>query len=165
MESKVKLFGHPVHPMLIVVPLGLLSIAVVFDILYGLTQDTVFAQVSFYNIVAGLIGGLAAALFGFLDWRHIPDGTRAKRIGLLHALGNVVVLVLFFLSLLMRANAPDRAPETTAFVLALVAVAFASVSGWLGGELVDRLAVGIDRGANVNAPSSLSGKPADMTQP
>ncbi|MCC7208383.1 MAG: DUF2231 domain-containing protein [Anaerolineae bacterium] len=165
MESRVKLFGHPIHPMLIVVPLGLLSIAFLFDVLYGLTGNREFAQVSFYNIVAGLIGGVVAGVFGFLDWLAIPAGTRAKRVGLFHALGNSAVTVLFFLSLLMRANAPDRLPDTTAFLLALVAVAFAGVSGWLGGELVDRLGVGVDRGANLDAPSSLSGEPADRTQP
>lgn len=165
MESKVKLFGHPLHPMLIVVPLGLLAIAFVFDVLYGLSQDTTLALVSFYNIAAGLIGGVVAAIVGFLDWRHIPSGTRAKRVGLMHALGNSAVLILFFVSWLMRANAPNRTPDTTAFVLALVAVAIAGVSGWLGGELVDRLAVGVDRGAHLNAPNSLSGRPADTTQP
>jgi len=56
-ESKVKLFGHPIHPMLIVLPLGLLSTAVVFDVIYMLTGDEVFSSVAFWNIAAGVIGG------------------------------------------------------------------------------------------------------------
>lgn len=48
----------------------------------------------------------------------------------------------------------------TAFVLGFIAVALALVTGWLGGELVDRLGVGVDNGAHLNAPSSLSGRPA-----
>ncbi|HYP39865.1 MAG TPA: hypothetical protein VEX13_05850, partial [Chloroflexia bacterium] len=51
-------------------------------------------------------------------------------------------------------------PGTLGFVLALIAVVIALVTGWLGGELVDRLGVGVDQGANLNAPSSLSGQPA-----
>ncbi|HET6261102.1 MAG TPA: DUF2231 domain-containing protein, partial [Chloroflexia bacterium] len=64
MESRVKLLGHPIHPMLIVFPLGLLAMAVVFDIVYMITGDAVFAQVAFWDIAAGIVGGLVAALFG-----------------------------------------------------------------------------------------------------
>jgi uncharacterized membrane protein len=156
MESKVKLFGHPIHPMLIVFPLGLLAIAVIFDIIRMFTNNDILATVAFWNIAAGVIGGLLAAVFGFLDWINIPAGTRAKQIGLLHGGGNVVVVALFAVSWLLRLNAPDYVPDTLAFTLALVGVLLALVTGWLGGELVDRLGVGIDEGANLDAPSSLS---------
>ena len=162
MESKVKLFGHPIHPMLIVFPLGLLSIAVLFDVVRIFTGNDVFASVAFWNIAAGIVGGLAAALFGLLDWLNIPAGTRAKQIGLLHGGGNVVVVALFAISWLLRMGEPNYVPGTLAFVLGLVAVLLALVTAWMGGELVDRLGVGVDEGANLNAPSSLSGKPAQQ---
>jgi uncharacterized membrane protein len=161
MESKVKLFGHPIHPMLIVFPLGLLAIALIFDIARLITGNDALATVSFWNITAGVLGGLLAAVVGLLDWLNIPDGTRARRIGLMHGGGNVVVVVLFAISWLLRLNEPGYVPGTLAFVLALVAVLIALVTAWLGGELVDRMGVGVDRGANVNSPSSLSGQPAD----
>lgn len=161
MESRAKLFGHPIHTMLIVFPFGLLVIALLFDVLYLLTDEITFAIVSFWNIAAGVIGGLLAAIFGFIDWLAIPENTRAKRIGLLHGLGNATVLVLFAASWLLRLNNPDYLPTTLAFLLVLVGGMIGLVSGWLGGELVDRLGVGVDPGANLNAPSSLSGKPAD----
>ena len=53
-------------------------------------------------IVAGVIGGLAAAPLGWIDWFAIPGGTRAKSIGLWHGVGNVVVLVLFVVSWFLR---------------------------------------------------------------
>jgi uncharacterized membrane protein len=161
MESKAKLFGHPIHPMLIVLPLGLLSAAIVFDIVHLLTGDEVFSSVAFWNIAAGVVGGLGAAVFGAWDWFHIPRGTRAKRIGLWHGGGNVVVVTLFALSWLLRLGAPGYEPNALALVLSFAGVALAAVTGWLGGELVDRLAVGVDPGANLDAPSSLSGVPAD----
>jgi uncharacterized membrane protein len=71
----------------------------------------------------------------------------------------VVVVLLFIVSWYLRRGAP-QAPETTPIVLSFVAVALAVVTGWLGGELVDRLAVGVDEGAHLNAPSSLSHQPA-----
>lgn len=164
MESRVKLLGHPVHPMLIVFPLGLLVMAVIFDILYALRQNPTFALVAFYDIAAGIIGGLLAAVFGFLDWLAIPGGIRAKRVGLMHGIGNVVVVVLFAISWLIRAGDPNRLPSSTAFIVALLGLALGTFTAWLGGELVDRLGVGVDRGANLNAPNSLSGKPADSTR-
>jgi len=82
MDSRAKAFGHAIHPMLIVFPLGLLSTAVVFDILYLITDRGGFTVAAAYLIAAGIIGGLVAALFGLVDWLAIPVGTRAKRIGL-----------------------------------------------------------------------------------
>jgi uncharacterized membrane protein len=159
MESKVKLFGHPIHPMLIVFPFGLLATSFIFDIIYLLSNTNQWATTSFYLIGAGIVGGLIAALFGFLDWLNIPGGTRAKNIGLVHGLGNVVVVVLFLISWLMRRDVP-AAPNSTALILSFVGILLALFTGWLGGELVDRLGVGVDRGAHLDAPNSLSGRPA-----
>ncbi len=160
MESRLKLFGHPIHPMLIVFPLGLLVMALIFDILYLITQNGTWALVAYYDIAAGVIGGLIAAVFGLIDWLSIPGGTRAKRIGLLHGLGNVVIVVLFIISWLIRHGDPHRIPSTGAFLLALIGIALGVLTAWLGGEMVDRLGVGVDPGANLDAPNSLSGKPA-----
>ncbi len=160
MESKVKLAGHPIHPMIIVLPLGLYSISVIFDIIRMITGNEILATVSYWNIAAGIIGGLAAAVSGTVDWLPIPAGTRAKQIGLWHGVGNVVVTGLFTVSWFMRSNEPGYVPSTLAFLLVLAALLLSVVTGWLGGELVDRLGVGVDNGANLNAPSSLSGKPA-----
>ena len=73
MESRVKLFGHPVHPMLIVYPLGLLSMAVIFDILYLIFNNRLLPTASYYMIAAGVLGGLLAAIFGFIDWLALPN--------------------------------------------------------------------------------------------
>jgi len=159
MESKVKVAGHPVHPMLIVFPLGLLATAVRFDIIYQISEYSLWCVVSYYMVGAGVIGGLAAAVFGWLDWFAIPNGTRAKRVGLWHGAGNVVVLGLFVLSWLLRRENP-AVPPTGAIVAGLVGFVLAAITGWLGGELVDRLGVGVDDGAHLNSPSSLSKLPA-----
>jgi uncharacterized membrane protein len=159
MESKVKFAGHPVHPMLIVFPLGLLATAVIFDIIYLVSGNSQWAVVSYYMIGAGIIGGLAAAVFGWLDWSAIPRGTRARRIGLWHGAGNVVVVALFILSWVLRRDTPD-VPPTGAIVSGLTAVVIALLTAWLGGELVYRLDVGVDDGAHLDSPSSLSELPA-----
>jgi uncharacterized membrane protein len=159
MEARAKIFGHPIHQMLIVFPLGLLATAVIFDVV-GLVRDHgEWSAASYHMIAAGVIFGLIAALFGFIDYLGIRANTRAKRIGRLHGLGNVLVVVLFAASWYLRRPAPD-APSTMALVLSIAGVLLALVTGWLGGELVDRLGVGVDDGAHLDAPSSLSGRPA-----
>lgn len=156
MESRVKLFGHPVHPMLIVFPLGLLATAVIFDILYLATDNQVLATVSFYMIAAGIVGGLLAAIFGLIDWLALPSNSRAKGIGLWHGIGNVVIVALFAVSWLLRGNNQNFVPDTFALLLSFAGVGLALITAWIGGELVYRLGVGVDPGANVNAPNSLT---------
>lgn len=160
MESKAKLVGHPIHPMLIVFPLGLLVMSLIFDLVHGFTGDPDFSIASYWCIAAGVVGGLLAAVFGFWDWLAIRSGTRAKRIGLWHGAGNVVVVLLFAISWVLRRGAPQYSPSAAALALSVVAVLLGAVTGWLGGELVDRLGVGVDSGAHLDAPSSLSGRPA-----
>lgn len=155
MESKARIFGHAIHPILIVYPLGLLSAAVVFDVIYLVTGNPTWTTVSFWMIAAGIVGGLLAAVFGLIDYLNIPSGTRAARIGLLHGLTNVFVMILFVASWLLRRNSPD-VPSTAAFALSFIGVAAALLGGWLGGELVERLGVGVTPDANLNAPNSLT---------
>ena len=95
MESKVKAFGHPIHPMLIVFPLGLLATSLIFDIIHWITGNGFFSVVAFWMITAGVIGALLAAIFGLIDWLAIPVGTRAKTVGLWHGGGNVFIVLLF----------------------------------------------------------------------
>jgi uncharacterized membrane protein len=155
MESRAKALGHAIHPMLIPFPLGLLATAVVFDIVYLSTDRAGFAVAAAYMIGAGIIGGLLAAPFGWIDWFRIPAGTRAKSIGLVHGLGNIVVVVVFAVSWLLRAN-NGWDPTAWALVCSFAAVVLAVVTAWMGGELVERLGVGVDEGAGLDAPSSLS---------
>jgi uncharacterized membrane protein len=160
MHAKANILGHPIHQMLIVFPLGLLATSVAFDIAHFVNNNNPrWGDVSFWMITAGVIGGLAAAVFGLIDYLAIPSGTRAKSIGATHGIGNLIVMGLFITSWFLRWPDPGM-PTATAFALSLVGLALALFTGWLGGELVDRLGVGVDEGANLNAPSSLSGQPA-----
>jgi uncharacterized membrane protein len=159
MQSRAKLFGHPIHQMLVAFPLGLLGMAVVFDLIALGRGQGYWFEIAYWMIAAGIVSGLVAAPFGLVDWLAIPARTRAKRIGALHGLGNVAVLLLFAGSWWMRGAVPAQ-PGQLALTLSFAGVVLAIVTGWLGGELVDRLAVGVDDGANLNAPSSLRARDA-----
>lgn len=164
-ESHTKVAGHATHPMLVVFPLGLLSAAVIFDVFRLATDDLRWADAAFHTIAAGVVMGLVAAVPGLLDYLHVPSGTRARSVGLLHAVGNVCVLAVFGVSWLVRLGLDDHVPGAVGQTLAFVGIALATVTGWLGGELHTRLGVGVDPGAYVDAPSSLSTRVIDLREP
>jgi uncharacterized membrane protein len=155
MESRAKLFGHPIHQMLIVFPLGLLATSLFFDVLGLATNHPGLVRASWYMIAAGVISGLVAAVFGLIDFLGIPGGTRAKRIGTLHGVGNVIVVLLFAASWFLRRDNPSN-PATLAVILSALGAGLGGVTAWMGGEMVDRLGVGVDDGAHLDAPSSLT---------
>jgi uncharacterized membrane protein len=151
--------------MLIVFPLGLFATAAIFDILYLLGGTRLLPAVSYYMIAAGIVGGLLAAIFGFIDWLGLPNKSRAKSIGLWHGIGNFIIVLLFVGSWFLRGADPNFVPNFLALVLSFAAVLMALVTAWLGGELVFRLGAMVDPDAHVNAPSSLSGQPASAPKP
>ena len=157
MESRAKVLGHSIHQILIVFPLGLLSTAVIFDLVQMATHNATMAMVTYWVMAAGIIGGLLAAPFGTIDWLAIPRGTRAASIGLAHGVTMFIVVLLFIASWALRFQTPDTPPPVATWI-AVGGGVLAVIGGWLGGELVSRLSVGVDDGANLNAPSSLRGR-------
>jgi uncharacterized membrane protein len=159
MESRIRLFGHPVHQALAAFPVGLLAGAVLFDVLGLVGVWPRGTELAYGLLGAGLVAAIVVAPFGLIDLVAIPDGTRAARIGRWHGVGNTVVVVLFALSWLLRRQ-NDGAPTPFAVFLSLAAFGLVGLTAWLGGELVTRLAVGVSDGAHLDARSSLDGPAA-----
>ena len=164
-KARAEVAGHAMHPVLMVFPLGLLSTSVIFDVIYFVTDDGRYAYASFLAIAGGILGGLVAGAAGFLDWTKIPKGTRAKRLGAMHGIGNEIVLVVFAISWVIRYTRDgDHEPNAIAFLLSLAAVGLAGVTGWMGSELVERLGVAVHPGAHVDAPNSMRAKVIDLRE-
>jgi len=134
-----RILGHPIHQMLVVFPLGLLATSFFFDLAWAVTGRAELANVSWWMIIAGVIGGAAASLFGVLDFLAIPRGTRARRLGAWHGGGNLVVALFFAASLLVRRGAPEH-PGALAIALSGLGVLLTVITGWLGGELAESAA-------------------------
>ncbi|MEU2612923.1 DUF2231 domain-containing protein [Micromonospora sp. NPDC007271] len=162
MESRLKVLGHPLHPMLVMFPVALLITAVIFDVIDAAGGPRYLAEAAYWNMAFGLVGGVLAAVAGAVDLLALPAGTRAKQVGLTHAAANLAVILLFAAVWVVRLNADSRAAGGALIAIEVVAVAILGLSAWLGGELVDRLGVGVDREADLNAPSSL--RPPSATQ-
>jgi uncharacterized membrane protein len=135
--------------MLVVLPLGLWVAALVFDLLHAATRQPVWSTLAFYDIAAGIIGALIAAVPGLIDWWTL-DG-RAGRLGTWHMVINLAAVGLFALNLGLRTAWAGQwlGPESIVpLVLSIVGVAMLGVSGWLGGEMVYVERVGVEEPAD-----------------
>lgn len=163
MQSKARLLGHPLHPMLVTLPIGAFVWSLLFDLIALIGGLPLMAVFAFWLIGAGVLGGLLAAVVGLVDLLAIPRGTRAARIARWHGIGNLVVVLLFAASWGLRLVA--AAPTPWALALSWGGVALLMLTAWLGGELVTRLGVGVSDGAGLDAPSSLRPAAPEMPRP
>ncbi|MFI6520942.1 DUF2231 domain-containing protein [Spirillospora sp. NPDC050679] len=137
-------YGHPVHPILVTVPIGAWVASLVFDAGSHLTEPGGFlVRGSAWLIAVGVVGALVAASAGFLDLFAIPPGTPAFRTGLVHMGLNLAVTTGYAAGFVWRLgdyrHAPSVAPGKVALSAACLAVL--TVSGYLGGKLAYRYGV------------------------
>jgi uncharacterized membrane protein len=137
-KARLRIGGQPVHHMLIVFPLGLLATSFFFDLAWLARGRGELAIVAWWMIFAGVIGGGVASLFGLVDWIAIPRGTRAWLLGAWHGGGNLLVALLFAASWVLRRDAPDH-PTALEIALSAMGVLLSVITGWLGGELAERM--------------------------
>lgn len=133
MASRASIAGHPIHPMLVVFPIGLWIFSFISDLIYLGTGDATWQATAYYTMAGGVIGALAAAVFGAIDLFAMPQG-QARRIGEIHMTINIAIVALFLINLWWRLQVgPDSIGPIW---LSALSVALLGVSGWLGGELV-----------------------------
>jgi uncharacterized membrane protein len=137
-------YGHPLHPVLVTLPIGAWVASLVFDLASHTADDaSAFATGAYWLVALGVAGALLAASVGTLDLLAVPGGTRAFRTALLHVGLNLAVVALFALSLVLRGS-PDAGSDPTPggiVALSLVALAGLGAAGWLGGRLSFRYGV------------------------
>lgn len=151
MESKAKFAGHPIHQMMVTFPIGAFGLAVTSDVLRGGRHSRTHEATATTAINFGLISAALAVPFGLVDWLAIPRGTRAKRVGLWHALGNATLLGLFVGSRLLRARGDLRRAQW----LSGAGMMLGGLTAWLGGELVNRHGIGVHDQLGFDAPKAL----------
>lgn len=135
--STVAVAGHPLHPAIITLPIGLLVTAPVTDIAYWFLGDVFWARASFWLIVGGLVTGLVAAITGLLDFIRIGR-VRKHTAGWAHMYANVTALVVTAINLGLRVGDPVENLLFTGLVLSVIVATLLGISGWYGGELVYR---------------------------
>ena len=139
-EVRARLATHPIHPMLVVVPLGLWVAALAFDVVHAFTGDAMWRTLAFWNIVGGIVGALVAAVPGFVDYLTLTG--RAGRIGTWHMVLNLGAVALFAINAFVRTRVGLESWWPLA--MSVIGVVGVLVSGWLGGEMVYVERVGVD---------------------
>lgn len=139
MASRASIGGHPIHPMLIPFPIGLLVFSFIADLIYLWRGNPVWKDyMAFYAMLAGIIGAVAAAIPGLIDWTKLSDRP-IVRVANWHARVNVVTLLIFIASFYLRTtngSAWISGLPLLPFVLSIFGVIGLAIAGWLGGELV-----------------------------
>ena len=141
MNTPASVKGHPVHPMLIVMPLGLWIFSFVADVLAWLGWNPDGWQlVARYTMGGGIIGALLAAVPGLIDDRSIQD-PKIKRIATFHMALNLFAVVLYLINLLLRYHFGDG--RGFPVLLSLLTLGILTAAGWVDGELVYRHRVSV----------------------
>ena len=149
MKTKASFAGEPIHPMLVHYPIALWTTSVVTDVVFYFTRNISLVLISKFLIAAGILGALAAAIPGFIDWLTITDPV-AKKTGLMHMVLNLTALLLFGLSLYLRMRnygAPAVGHRLQVpFIVSLAGLIDLGVAASLGGKLVYKHRMGVDEG-------------------
>ena len=134
MKSKASISGHPIHPMLIPFPIALWIFSLASDLIYLFGfGGPVWKDIALYTMVGGIVGGVAAAIPGYVDYRSLSDPV-IVRVAQMHMIINVALIILFTIDAGLRILNGNEA--LLPVFLSVLGVAGLGVSGWLGGELV-----------------------------
>lgn len=139
MRTRASIAGHPLHPMLIPLPIGLWLFSLICD-LFSLAPNATenWQTVAYFSMAGGVIGAFVAAVPGIIDMLSLP--APQKRIALMHMSINAAVIVLYLINLWQRSHGDQ---SLLPLWLSLAGVALLGVSGWLGGKMVYEHGVGV----------------------
>jgi uncharacterized membrane protein len=141
MRTPANIKGHPIHPMLVTIPIGLWVFSLVSDIICMRSNaPETWHAVAYWTLIGGIVGALVAALPGLVDLLSLKD-QQIKKTALTHMGINLTVVALYVVNAWLR----DRDPQSLGlpFTLSLIAIGMLLVSGWLGGKMVYLAHVGV----------------------
>jgi len=147
MQTPASIARHPIHPMLVPIPIGLWIFSFVCDLFhaFGAASDA-WTTVALYTMGGGIIGALLAALPGLIDLLSLPEGPRSTAIK--HMALNLTIVVLYIINFFGRWHEPQN-PGGLLW-LSLISLLLLVVSGWLGGKMVYEYGVAV---AGANEPT------------
>ncbi|HJU21106.1 MAG TPA: DUF2231 domain-containing protein [Casimicrobiaceae bacterium] len=140
MRTPANIAGHPIHPMLVTIPIGLWVFSFICDLFFVFGGGApAWSTVALYDMAAGIIGALLAAIFGFIDLLSLPPAPR--KTALVHMSINLVIVVLYIINFWQRLGTPQN-PDGWVW-LSLATILMLLVSGWLGGRMVYVLGIAV----------------------
>lgn len=150
MRSNVEVAGHPIHPIVVAVAIGAFVSAFIFDIASLATNASTWFEMSYWTLLIGVCAGAIAAVTGLYDYLTLRMSDSARRVATTHLVLNITFMVIFLISLLLKApyaaaglSAVPYGRAVSTFVLDLIAIVLLLTSGWFGGEVVYRHGVAV----------------------
>lgn len=141
MRTPANIAKHPIHPMLVPIPIGLWIFSLVCDLIALAGYSGAWPTVALYTMVGGIVGALIAALPGLIDLLSLPPGPRKTAVA--HMTINLAVVALYVINSWLRW--PDPASFRGAPLwLSILGVGLLAISGWLGGKMVYVHGVAVD---------------------
>ncbi|WP_092028469.1 DUF2231 domain-containing protein [Bradyrhizobium sp. OK095] len=143
-QSTAQIANHPIHPMLVPIPIACFIGALLTDIAYTVTAEIMWANFSAWLLIVGVIFGVLAAIAGLTDFlgnRLVREQAPAWP----HLVGSAVALILAFFNALIHTRDAWTSVWPTGLVLSAITVLILPVTGWLGWALVYRHRVGVAR--------------------
>lgn len=154
MASPASIGRHPIHPMLIVFPIGLWVFSLVCDVIYALGWGgAIWHDMAFYTMLGGIIGAILAAVPGFADFLSLSDQP-LKRVATAHMVLNLLVVALFAVNAWLRTESGTE--SRWPLLLSMSGVVLLGISGWLGGTMVYVHGMGVEPQAIARVPERAS---------
>ncbi|TPK69029.1 DUF2231 domain-containing protein [Mesorhizobium sp. B2-4-15] len=141
-RSTARIAGHPIHPMLVTIPIACFVGTFLTDMTYWRTAEMMWADFSAWLVTIGVIIGILAAIAGLVDFIGERE-IRAQPVAWLHMAGNLVALILAFFNMLVHTRDAWTSVVPTGLILSTLVVFILIVTGWLGWALVYRHHVGV----------------------
>lgn len=144
MRTPASIGKHPIHPMLVVFPIGLWFFSFICDLIgLNVAEPSVWRIVALYTMIGGFVGALLAAVPGFIDLLYYQGGKPpVKKIALTHMSINLLAVVLYAVNIWLRSGAPEDLK--TPIILSAIGICMITISGWLGGQMVHVHGVGVE---------------------
>jgi len=144
MRSRASIKSHPLHPMLVAFPIGLLVTSFIFDLVAQWRDLPSLSAAAWYCVIAGLIGAAIAAIPGLIDlFSVVPPNSSARTRGIIHGVVNALVIVAF-IAVAAHRGSPGVPADRASFILSAIGVVLIGVSGWLGASLIYQNQIAVD---------------------
>jgi uncharacterized membrane protein len=142
MKTPASIAGHPIHPMLVTIPIGLWLFSLACDLIALYDPVRPWPLIALYCLAGGIVGALLAAVAGLIDLLSLSG--RRRKVGLVHMTINLTVVALYVVNFWLRTNTEGYVSGGTPLLLSVGAIGLLAISGWLGGKLVYELGVAVD---------------------
>jgi uncharacterized membrane protein len=144
-RSTVSIAGHPVHVMLVPIPIVCFFATLVSDIVYSRTAEMLWADMSAWLLLVGLVFAVLAAVAGLIDFLGEPR-IRQLRAGWVHVIGNVTVVILSIFNECIHTRDAYTSVVPMGLILSALVVLILLITGWNGWTLVYGHGVGVRGG-------------------